>query len=61
VLQALGGVTLLAGTKGGGVAFWAHIGGFVAGAALIKLFARRDFVAAHRAAIYRPAALRRAA
>lgn len=26
---------------GGGVAFWAHVGGFVAGAALIKLFPAR--------------------
>jgi membrane associated rhomboid family serine protease len=27
--------------SGGGVAFWAHVGGFVAGAALIKLFPSR--------------------
>jgi membrane associated rhomboid family serine protease len=27
----------------GGVAVWAHIGGFVAGAALIKLFEKRDY------------------
>jgi membrane associated rhomboid family serine protease len=32
-----------------GVAFWAHIGGFVAGLLLIKLFARRDFVEQHKA------------
>jgi membrane associated rhomboid family serine protease len=32
-----------------GVAFWAHIGGFVAGLVLIKLFARPDFVQRHRA------------
>ncbi|HSA62580.1 MAG TPA: rhomboid family intramembrane serine protease [Nitrospiraceae bacterium] len=30
------------GAKGGGVAFFAHIGGFVAGMALIGLFKRRD-------------------
>jgi membrane associated rhomboid family serine protease len=30
----------------GGVAFWAHIGGFLAGAALIKLFEDRRRVAA---------------
>ncbi|HSN04032.1 MAG TPA: rhomboid family intramembrane serine protease [Nitrospira sp.] len=35
-----GGMTL--GTTGGGVAFFAHIGGFVAGLALIGLFKRRD-------------------
>ena len=28
--------------SGGGVAFWAHIGGFVAGMALVGLFKRRD-------------------
>lgn len=29
-------------TSGGGVAFWAHVGGFVTGAALIPIFRRRD-------------------
>ena len=33
---------------GGGVAFWAHIGGFVAGLALIKLFENRKLVEARR-------------
>ena len=37
-LQVLSGA-LDAGT-GGGVAFWAHVGGFVAGVVLIKLFAK---------------------
>ena len=46
-LQVLGGATAI-GAEGGGVAFAAHLGGFVAGAALIKLFARRDLVEAHR-------------
>jgi membrane associated rhomboid family serine protease len=35
-----GGMSI--GTTGGGVAFFAHIGGFVAGMALIGLFKRRD-------------------
>ena len=35
------------GAEGGGVAFWAHVGGFFAGVILIKLFARRDYIAAH--------------
>jgi membrane associated rhomboid family serine protease len=47
-LQVLGGLSRLGG-EGGGVAFWAHVGGFVAGVILIKLFARADYVAAHRA------------
>jgi len=33
-------------SAGGGVAFWAHVGGFVAGVGLIKLFQRRKLVAA---------------
>ncbi len=37
VLQVLGGLPSLA-TAGGGVAFWAHIGGFLAGLALVGLF-----------------------
>ena len=61
VLQVLGGATALAGAKAGGVAFAAHVGGFIAGAVLVKLFARRDLVAMHRAETYRPADLRRAA
>ncbi len=39
-------VSLPAG--GGGVAFWAHIGGFVAGVALVKLFQNPVLVAAKR-------------
>ena len=42
------------GREGGGVAFWAHVGGFVAGAVLVKLFARRDYVEAHRAHQWQP-------
>jgi membrane associated rhomboid family serine protease len=33
----------------GGVAVWAHVGGFVAGALLVKLFADRRLVEAHKA------------
>jgi membrane associated rhomboid family serine protease len=38
----------------GGVAFWAHIGGFIAGVVLIKFFAREEYVQAHRANRWRP-------
>lgn len=34
--------------SGGGVAFWAHVGGFVAGVVLIKLFARPILTQAKR-------------
>lgn len=37
VVQILGGVSSM-GATGGGTAFWAHVGGFVAGAALIWVF-----------------------
>ena len=37
VVQIIGGFGSI-GAHGGGTAFWAHIGGFVAGAALIFLF-----------------------
>ena len=38
----------------GGVAYWAHIGGFVAGVVLIKLFERRDRVNAHLSHRWQP-------
>ncbi|HEX6940796.1 MAG TPA: rhomboid family intramembrane serine protease [Longimicrobiales bacterium] len=46
VLQFLYGASLP--TAGGGVAFWAHVGGFVAGVALIKLFEKPELVSAKR-------------
>ena len=46
VLQLVGGVTGIFSEASGGVAFWAHIGGFLAGVVLIKLFVRADHVAA---------------
>jgi membrane associated rhomboid family serine protease len=51
LLQVLGGV---AGQEGGGVAFWAHVGGFVCGVLLIRLFARREYIAEHKARHWRP-------
>ena len=45
-LQVLSG-SVSAGS-GGGVAFWAHVGGFVAGVVLIKLFARPILTQAKR-------------
>ena len=33
----------------GGVAFWAHVGGFLAGIVLVKVFQRSDYVDARRA------------
>jgi membrane associated rhomboid family serine protease len=47
LLQFLGGLGSV-GASGGGVAFWAHMGGFLAGFALIKFFSRPHFVEAHR-------------
>jgi membrane associated rhomboid family serine protease len=48
LLQLLGGLPSL-GQESGGVAFWAHAGGFVAGAVLIQLFKDPELVARHRA------------
>jgi membrane associated rhomboid family serine protease len=47
-LQLLSGTLTLASASMGGVAFWAHIGGFAAGMALIKLFVRPEYVEQHR-------------
>ena len=53
-MQALGGLAGSMGEQGGGVAFWAHAGGFVAGVVLVKLFARPEDVRAHRAGHWAP-------
>lgn len=45
-LQLLGGFTSVT-AEGGGVAFWAHVGGFVAGAVLIYLFRDPRLLARH--------------
>ena len=57
VLQALYGASELATPvgSGGGVAYFAHIGGFLFGLLLIKLFANdvhEDYERAHRAPVY---------
>ena len=44
LLQLLGGLPTLA-KESGGVAFWAHAGGFVAGMVLIWVFRKRSLVA----------------
>ena len=54
VLQLAGGL-VTAGSGTGGVAFWAHAGGFLAGVLLVKPFARGDAVAGHRARPWQPA------
>jgi len=46
-LQLLGGVFSL-GVASGGTAFWAHVGGFVSGIALVKLFCKSDRLEARR-------------
>ena len=46
LFQVLGGFKSI-GSGGGGVAFWAHIGGFVSGAVLIFLFKNEAMLARH--------------
>ena len=36
------------------MAFWAHLGGFAAGVVLVKVFERRDRVAAHESHHWHP-------
>src|SRR5215510_13919879 len=44
-IQVVSGLfSLVATAEQGGVAFWAHVGGFVAGMALVKLFASPEMV-----------------
>jgi membrane associated rhomboid family serine protease len=53
-IQLVSGLFGLFAQERGGVAFWAHVGGFVAGVLLIKLFARPDDVMAHRSHHWEP-------
>lgn len=50
LLQVLGGF----GGAEGGVAFWAHVGGFVVGALLVKFFVQEGYLAQHQAHHWRP-------
>jgi membrane associated rhomboid family serine protease len=46
LVQLIGGLGSLGG-QGGGVAFWAHVGGFLAGALLVLLFKDPELLARH--------------
>lgn len=61
-LQVLIGLPQLAGVGdlAGGVAVWAHVGGFLAGALLIRLFVRPDLADDRRAMLLRRGLLPRA-
>ena len=59
LIQILGGIPALGAEAGGGVAFWAHVGGFLAGVALVGPFSVPERVAAHRDLVARRAALPR--
>jgi membrane associated rhomboid family serine protease len=54
LIQLLGG--LLTDNSSGGVAFWAHAGGFIAGAVLIPFFRRPELVNRHPYHGWRPRA-----
>lgn len=45
-VQVLGGISSI-GATGGGTAFWAHVGGFVAGAVLVLLFKDEELLLNH--------------
>jgi len=54
VLQFFGGITSIVAEQTGGVAFWAHLGGFIAGVVLVKLFEKPDRLADHRSRHWQP-------
>jgi membrane associated rhomboid family serine protease len=53
LIQFVSGLTAV-GQEGGGVAFWAHMGGFIAGVVLANLFADRLHLERHRSHHWRP-------
>jgi membrane associated rhomboid family serine protease len=53
-IQLVSGVSSVGQESTGGVAFWAHLGGFIAGVVLVKVFQRSDFVRAHRSHHWEP-------
>ncbi|MBM3778425.1 MAG: rhomboid family intramembrane serine protease [Acidimicrobiia bacterium] len=55
-LQFVGGLgDITAADDTGGVAFWAHLGGFAAGVVLVKLFSGQDRFTAHTSRRWQPA------
>jgi membrane associated rhomboid family serine protease len=53
-IQFFGGLVGSLSEASGGVAFWAHVGGFVAGVILVKLLARPEDVVAHKQGRFEP-------
>lgn len=53
-LQVLGGFGDVSDGAGGGVAFWAHVGGFAAGLALIRLFTKEQRYEEHKYSYWEP-------
>jgi membrane associated rhomboid family serine protease len=51
-LQLVGGFTQEGTT--GGTAFWAHIGGFIAGLLMVKFFVVPEHISLRRATVYEP-------
>jgi membrane associated rhomboid family serine protease len=54
LIQFVSGLVSFRGEIGGGVAFWAHVSGFVAGVVLVKPFAHSDYIAERQAQRWRP-------
>ncbi|MFT5507648.1 MAG: membrane associated rhomboid family serine protease [Hyphomicrobiaceae bacterium] len=47
VMQTIGGLSALGGNDGGGVAFWAHVGGFIGGMVLVWAFKDEELLLNH--------------
>jgi membrane associated rhomboid family serine protease len=52
VLQLLFGMVASVSPGQGGTAFWAHVGGFIAGMALIHLFANPSYLDRRRSGVF---------
>ena len=48
LIQVIMGIPALVGSVGGGIAFWAHAGGFIAGLALVYPFHKPEYLERHR-------------
>jgi len=53
-IQLLSGLASIGDSTGAGVAFWAHVGGFIAGMMLVKPFVQTDRIAARDTRRWRP-------
>lgn len=54
LIQIFSGLVSIGAGAEGGVAFWAHAGGFIAGVVLVKIFVQPEYLEAHQRYHWRP-------